>query len=379
MKQIKRGLINNIKNVRGWRTNRKIVVIEIDDYGGIRMPSKEIYNKLVDGGFQLNGDRFITYDTLADQQDLSAFFDVLRSVRDQQSHPAVATPVVNVANPDFDNIRKSGFKEYHNEVFTRTLQRYYGQDNPFILWRQGLDEGIFVPEYHGREHISVQLWLNKLREGNKDLLKAFNHGVVAVNSPGTLAGISDFRAEFFFENIRQMEYLYQSLRSGVKMFRDVFGYVPALFVPGNGIFHPDFEVALYEQGIPYLNVNHVMQIPDGHGGIKRKYCGNNTKSRHGVTYHARNCVFEPNDKGYKGPGYTMNQIEAAFRWKKPAVISTHRVNFVGAIRESNRIHGLGELKGLLRAIVEKWPEVEFMSSAQMFETVDRRRFKRSVS
>jgi hypothetical protein len=31
-------------NLRGWKTKRKIVVIESDDWGSIRMPSPESFN-----------------------------------------------------------------------------------------------------------------------------------------------------------------------------------------------------------------------------------------------------------------------------------------------------------------------------------------------
>ena len=80
----------------------------------------------------------------------------------------------------------------------------------------------------------------------------------------------------------------------------------------------------------------------------------------------RNCAFEPTYELYKGIDLTMRQINAAFRWHKPAIISSHRVNFVGGIEERNRTEGLGELKSLLDAIVRKWPDVEFMSTAKMF-------------
>ena len=30
------------------------------------------------------------------------------------------------------------------------------------LWRQGIDERLFVPAFHGREHLSVTRWLKAL-------------------------------------------------------------------------------------------------------------------------------------------------------------------------------------------------------------------------
>ena len=39
-------LMRNLSNLPGWRTKRKIVVIESDDWGSIRMPSKRAYEEL---------------------------------------------------------------------------------------------------------------------------------------------------------------------------------------------------------------------------------------------------------------------------------------------------------------------------------------------
>ena len=64
---------------------------------------------------------------------------------------------------------------------------------------------------------------------------------------------------------------------------------------------------------------------------------------------------------------TLRQIAAAFRWKKPAIISTHRVNFVGGINKQNREAGLKELHSLLKTIVKRWPDVEFMSTVNMLK------------
>ena len=80
----------------------------------------------------------------------------------------------------------------------------------------------------------------------------------------------------------------------------------------------------------------------------------------------RNCVFEPTHKsGIDWVGYTLKQIEAAFRMNKPAIISSHRVNFCGHIDSENRKKGLNSLKELLKKIVNRYPDVEFLTSTQL--------------
>jgi hypothetical protein len=63
----------------------------------------------------------------------------------------------------------------------------------------------------------------------------------------------------------------------------------------------------------------------------------------------------------------MAEIEIAYRWGKPAVISSHRENFIGSIFKENRTQSLHKLQLLLRKVTQKWPDVQFISSAQLAE------------
>lgn len=39
-------ILQNLKNVPGWRSSRKLVVIECDDWSGINMSSLAVYERL---------------------------------------------------------------------------------------------------------------------------------------------------------------------------------------------------------------------------------------------------------------------------------------------------------------------------------------------
>mgnify|MGYP000999890125 CR=1 FL=1 len=47
IQKFKSALLEQIINIPGWRTNRKIVVIESDDWGSVRMRSREVYDRLI--------------------------------------------------------------------------------------------------------------------------------------------------------------------------------------------------------------------------------------------------------------------------------------------------------------------------------------------
>ena len=63
----------------------------------------------------------------------------------------------------------------------------------------------------------------------------------------------------------------------------------------------------------------------------------------------------------------LAQISNAFLFNKPAVICSHRVNYIGFIEQANRDRGLKNLSKLLHLIVKKWPEVRFISTDQLVE------------
>jgi len=100
------------------------------------------------------------------------------------------------------------------------------------------------------------------------------------------------------------------------------------------------------------------------------YTGKRTKE--GLDIMVRNVVFEPTEnRGINWVTFAMKQIEAAFRWNKPAIISSHRVNFCGHIDVKNRENGLLALENLLKEIVKKWPDAEFMSADQAGEILSK--------
>jgi hypothetical protein len=119
----KSNAILNLKNIPGKKINGKFLVIECDDWGSIRMPSKEVLDTLLKADIKIP-DEWSHIDTLADKQDLEYLFDILLSVKDKNGRPAVMTPVTCVANPDFKKIKESGFSQYFYEPFTETLKRY---------------------------------------------------------------------------------------------------------------------------------------------------------------------------------------------------------------------------------------------------------------
>ena len=55
--------------------------------------------------------------------------------------------------------------------------------------------------------------------------------------------------------------------------------------------------------------------------------------------------------------------------KKPVIISSHRLNYIGYIDSNNREKNLKLFRELLQQIVKYWPDVEFISSDKLADII----------
>ena len=92
------------------------------------------------------------------------------------------------------------------------------------------------------------------------------------------------------------------------------------------------------------------------------------KNEFGQRFITRNAVFESNLVA-SGIDECLVQIEKAFLSCQPAIISNHRASFVGGIDHRNRDRGLQQLDVLLKAILKKWPDVEFIDIVKLWEVL----------
>ena len=67
---IKQTISRNLLNFSGWRTTRKIVVIESDDWGSIRMPSRKVFQILSANGIPVEKSSYCKFDCLESNLDL---------------------------------------------------------------------------------------------------------------------------------------------------------------------------------------------------------------------------------------------------------------------------------------------------------------------
>ena len=357
--------MHNLTNIPGWRTKRKIVIIESDDWGSQRMPDREVYNVLLKEGYRVDTRPYERYDSLASEDDLSVLFDVLTSFNDKNGNHPIITANTIVANPNFEKIKESDFQNYIYEPFTKTLQRYPNHIKSFDLWKEGMSLDIFHPQFHGREHFNILKWLELLRKKDKDTLCAFNHNMVGIPSKENPEKGNQLMVAYQLVTHKDILFQQYSIEEGLRLFKEIFGYDSMSFIAPCYTWGEHIESTLSENGVKYIQGGRTQQMPrlEKKVLLKRHYLGQ--KNRFNQIYLVRNCSFEPTLLGEKQLDTCLKEIEIAFKWHKPAIISSHRVNYIGNIDTRNRGGSIRLLNVLFKTLLNKWSDVEFLTSNQL--------------
>ena len=366
---MKQSLLNHLKNIYGWKTKRKIVVFSVDDYGNVRLDSKKAREKMDKAGLKVLS-RFDALDTLETRTDLEMLFEALYSVKDKNGKSAVFTAFSMPCNIDYEAMAAENNERYRYELLPKTYEKLsirdtHAYNGAWALWQEGIAQGLLRPQFHGREHLNLKVFEEKLQQRDQEVLTALqNRSFTSISNSGysTIGPTAAFEFWKMEENNRFKEII----KDGLDRFEQVFGYRSTHFNPPGGREHPVIHDYLKESGIHYLDTPLIKQEHQGEGKYKRILNYTGKQNYLSMTYQVRNVVFEPTDeRGFPWVEHAFKQVESAFFWNRPAIISSHRVNFCGHIDPQNREKGLGDLKELLKKIVQKWPEVEFMSADEL--------------
>jgi hypothetical protein len=348
-------------NRNGKSVNQKIVLIESDDWGAIRTPSKEAVRAFQSKGLDL-ANSIYKVDALESKDDLELLFAILSKHKDSNGSSARLTANSIMANPDFDKIRASNFTEFHYEKFSDTFQKYPNHANNLNLWLQGKAEGVFQPQFHGREHLNYKRWLQVLQQNNEAAHFCFDWNA-------TYSGTGDysFMEAYDWDSKSDVPAQKAIIADGLRIFTETFGEGSNSFIAPCYNWDPQIETVLAEQGVSWIQGLKSQLAPTGvfdqYTPIPH-YFGEQNEL--GLRYNIRNCMFEPSmNPNRDWVNSCLAQISSAFHWSKPAVICSHRINFVGFIEEKNRDRGLKDLDQLLKKILQKWPDVHFISTDEL--------------
>jgi hypothetical protein len=362
---ITRAAIRRMRHLHGWRTQEKLIILNVDDYGTIRLASRRARDTLQKRipGFAGQMD---TFDALETRADLEALFDVLRSVQGADGIPPAFTAYALSANPDFNALRDEG--RYAPEGLPDTFaclaaEQPDAYEGAWSLWQQGMAEGLIHPQFHGREHVSVPLIEAKLTRGDDDLLANIEVESMAGLKPiPEMPGVG-FTHSFGLHDKSLLPQHREIFADGLARFAAVYGFASRTFTPPAQQLHPSLDAYVHELGVEAIDKSFFYRRPLGNGRRRPSinFLRPSTQNRVGTI--VRTLSFEPTSGTKSDPvGHALAQIDTAFRWRKPAIISSHRVNYAGHINPKNREQGLAALAELLQGIVKRWPDVRFITA-----------------
>lgn len=351
---------NYISFLRDAHTNRHIIVIESDDWGAIRIPSREVWEQMKELGYAVDKRPYERYDTLETDEDVILLSNVLLKFKDSRGHHPVITLNYLSVNPDFDAVAADSYKTYHYESVANTYSKYPNSDNVISLVKKGIRQGIFMPQCHGREHYNITDWLKALQSGDEDVLCAFKHKMCGIFPKDNPSKGNQFMVALRAMDAKAKVFIATAVNESLEMFAQMWGMKSKTFVAPCYTWDSEIEEVLSRNDVELIQTARIQRhsMP-----THLTYHFSGEKNKNGLVYSIRNCDFEPSTSCSSNVvDDCMAQIRIAFERSKVAVISSHRINYVGRIDTERREENLKMLSILLDKILTEFPDVEFMSS-----------------
>ena len=358
----------------GKHLDKKYLIIESDDWGLVMMPSKAVFTQLQASGIPVGKCPYNTYDALETKEDIAHLHEFCNSFRDVKGNPLQITANFIMANPDFDAIKESDYNQYHYHDLRNTYFKHQGGLETLEAIKEANRLGTFIPQLHGREHLQVNHWLSALRQGDTETRRAFDAGVFGHPSAYAKKTGVHFLSAFHISSREELTFARQSVLEASSLFRDTFGFTSNTFIAPRYIWPAELEPYFKQAGIAALQGTLVQLRPTigkSSVNLNKRINWMGRRNATGLNYLTRNIFFEPAlNRDFNWEADALRRIETAFFWGKPAIISMHRLNFIGGFSEENRTNGLNRLGNLLKQVQRKFPDVEFSSTNSFVDLSD---------
>jgi hypothetical protein len=310
---------------------------------------------------------FARFDSLETSTDLERILTTLASIKNPKGRSPVITANWVMANPNFEKIQKDRYLKYSYESFLSTYKRTTKRQDNWKLIKEGIRQGLIFPQFHAREHLNINLWMNYLQKNNKNFRNAFSRHCYSIDDLNIKNRRNNILAAYDYYDVKELEVIRDIIKDGLSLFEDIFGFnsnstvCPCYVWDSNVESYFGSKIRLYK-GSKFQNIP-IIENQD----YKKKFHYNGEKINANY-YSIRNVLFEPSfSQEIDWVKNALKSIEIAFFWKKPAVLGMHRLNFSGNLSEGNREKNLRLLKILLKEVIRKWPEIEFKNSSELIE------------
>lgn len=359
---LKSTLAKNYINFLGWSTKRKLVLIESDDWGSVRVANVGVWERLSKKYPQVEAHKFLRYDGLERTADLEHLFELLSKFKDSNNKSPVITALALTSNPDFSKIAKTG--DYYSESIVETYANY-DEEAILPLWRdEGINKNLLYPQFHGKEHLYPERYMNRIANLNDSEYDAFiNKSVFGIDNTSRQ---KNFLAAFEYHSKADKIIIEKRTEEGLKEFKNLFGIESKSFCPSQSVYGDHIFPVLKDNGV--LSIQAGQQLLPKDMMLEKINHKWGDKTSNGLIFWRRNCTFEPyKSKSFDHVDECLKHVEIAFRWGKPAVINSHRINYTSRLRSELRDRTYTDLNEMFRIMLKRWPDIEFVNSAQLAE------------
>ena len=360
-------LKKHVINARGQKVKGRYLVIESDDWGSIRIPSLKAQKYLEQEGLINLNDAFSAYDCLESGTDYEELFKVLKSVKDRKGNHPIITANMVLANPAFEQIRAGNFESFEWEPFYETYKSYYPSEETFESFKYGVIEKLILPQFHALAHLNHYEWLQRLRQNDRAFLKAFDLKCFAIDDKSSSNARPNLMAAYDYQTEEELDLVKNSIVEGIQLFEQTFGFLSKTTVAPCYVWNDHIENVLNHYGVKSFQSSHI-QRKNSNGQHEFIWQWMGRRNKLNQKYFVRNVLFEPalNEK-INWVDKAIESISVAFFWGKPAIVGSHRINYVAGLSEVNRNNSLEQLEELFKRVLKRWPDTEFINSEQLLE------------
>lgn len=350
-------------NSLGFHCDTPMLVIESDDWGSIRVPSVDV---LWDYQRQFPDhvlNHYQVFDALDTAQDLESLGSLLRCFVDQYDRHPVFTMNYSMANPVFDDDNSTLGEPFRFEPIWETFLREQGEQSSLAAMRSNAYRDVFTPQLHGREHLNVTAWRHGIEKA-ENLRCAYQMRMIGLD-PGPFSALDALN-----RNNREIS-LYDYLLDACRLFADCFGYEPESFIPPCYVINHVEERRLFEMGITVLQSGAKINRSLQNGRLVGVPTPMGSRAARGQVRLVRNVQFEPSRWLFEGKSAedliegSFLEIKRAIDLRQPAIVCSHRVNYVGGMSVQNRESSLECLNRLLKKVLDAYPTISFLSSDEL--------------
>ena len=283
---------------------------------------------------------------------------MLAAIRDEEGRPAVMTVGVVLGVPAGAAITATGGRVY----VRRSLADGEFEDIVAAI-RDGCAAGVFALQRHGLEHFWPEALLARL--GGDDTLRQWLAGP-AVRSEALPAALQSrwVDAAKLPSGRLDPSAVEAAVAEEAALFARVFGEAPEVAVPNTFVWDDATERAWAVHGVRWVvTPGWRYEGRDANGRLlaPTRRILNGERGLNGLRYVVRNDHFEP-IRGHRAER-VWQAIATRSLQGRPVLLETHRESFIAS--PDAAAAALGELERALRGAITHYPDLRFMSTAEL--------------